>query len=113
MRQIHRDIRVNSDPYEILGSDRFLHEWGLCVAPDFRRLGIATNILNSLAIVGKAYGLKGTLIMFTRTESQKVADKCGFKVYNEIEYAEYKDDAGNVLFPVQGTKSLKFMGKVF
>lgn len=107
------DIRRNHNPFEILGSDLYLHEWGICVAPEYRRLGIALNILHTLTKIGEAYGLKGTMIMFTRTESQKLAEKAGFKLYNEIVYSEYTDDEGNVIFPVEGTKSLKFMGKLF
>lgn len=113
MRKIYLDIRKDYDPFEVFGCDRYLHEWGICVAPEFRRLGIAVNIFNSLTKIGQAYGLKGTMIMFTRTESQLVAEKSGFKLYNEIVYSEYKDEEGNVIFPVEGTKSLKFMGKLF
>lgn len=112
-KKILLDIRRDFNPFEILGSDYYLQEFGLCVAPEYRRLGIALNILNTLTKIGRAYDLKGTMILFTKNESQKLAEKSGFKLYNEIVYSEYKDKEGNVIFPVEGPKSMKFMGKLF
>lgn len=113
MRKIYMDIQKNHNPFEVLDCDRYLQEWGICVAPKFRRLGIATNILNTLTKIGQAYGLKGTMILFAGIKSQLVAEKSGFKLYNEIVLSDYKDEEGNVLFPVESTESVKFMGKLF
>ncbi|XP_065202226.1 uncharacterized protein LOC135832720 [Planococcus citri] len=110
MSKIYEDIRINTDPFEILGTDKYVHDWGLLVIPQYRGLDIGYNILLSLEKLAKAFDIKGSMIMFTRIQSQILAQRAGFKLYNEIIYDEYKDDQGQVIFPVQGTKSLKFMG---
>lgn len=112
-KKIYRDIRKNNDPFEILKTDIYLHEWGLCVAPEFRGLNVGLNILASLKNIAKTFDLPGSFIMFTRIQSQILAEKVDFKLYNEIVYSEYKDENGEVIFPVVGTRSLKFMGIMY
>lgn len=110
MKKIYNDIRINAEPFEILATDTYLHDWGLCVKPEYRGLNIGYNILLSLEKLAKGFGITGSMIMFTRIQSQILAERAGFKLYNEIVYDEYKNEDGQVIFPVVGTKSLKFMG---
>lgn len=110
MSKIYKDIRINTDPFEKLSLDAYIHDWGLVVKPEFRGMDIGYNILLSLEKLAKAFDIKGSMIMFTRIHSQVLAQRAGFKLYNEIVYSEYKDEQGQVVFPVEGTKSLKFMG---
>lgn len=110
MKKIYYDIRKNIDIFEILHSDKYLHEWGLCVIPEFRGLDVGYNILLSLEKICRTFGIDGSMIMFTCIQSQTLATRVGFKLYNEIVYDEYKDENGQVVFPVEGTKTLKLMG---
>lgn len=110
MKKIYYDIRKNCNPFDVLNTDKYLHEWGLCVVPEFRGFNVGFNILLSLRHIAQAFYLTGGFIMFTRIESQILATRVGFRTYVEIEYNEYKDEHGEVVFPVVGTRSLKFMG---
>ncbi len=110
-KKIYEDIRAKFDPFEIFKTDTYLHEWGICVTPEYRGLNIGLSILNSLEFIAKAFNLSGTMIMFTSNYSQNIAERAGFKLYNEIVYKDYKDENDDIIFPVQETRSLKFMGK--
>lgn len=110
MKKIYKDIRIDADPFEKLGTDTYLHDWGLCVKPEYRGLNIGFNILLSLEKIAKAFGIAGSMQMFTRIQSQILAERVGFTLYKEIVYNDYKDENGEVIFPVEGNKSVKMMG---
>ncbi|XP_065202209.1 uncharacterized protein LOC135832706 [Planococcus citri] len=110
VKRIANDLMNAADPYEILGTDRLLRGFGLCVKPDYRGMDIGYNLLLCLEKLAKAYDVKGCMNMYSRIQSQVLAERVGFKVYNEVFYEDYKDEKGNALFPIKHTKSFKLMG---
>lgn len=59
--------------------DRFLSAWGLSVHPDFRGLGIATEILRVRVPVCQAFGVRLSATVFSHPGSQVPAAKVGFR----------------------------------
>lgn len=82
----------------------------MCVKPDYRGMDIGYNILFSLENLARAYGVTGCMNMYSRIQSQVLAERVGFKVYNEVFYQDYKDEKGDPMFPIKHTKSFKLMG---
>ncbi|XP_065202212.1 uncharacterized protein LOC135832707 isoform X2 [Planococcus citri] len=110
LEKMNEDLYANHDQFEILGTDRVLKGFGLCVRPDYWGMNIGYNIVLCLEKVAKAYDLKGFMALYTSIHSQAIAANAGFKVYNEIFYDDYKDEKGNAMFPIELTKSAKLMG---
>ncbi|XP_065222901.1 uncharacterized protein LOC135847354 [Planococcus citri] len=110
LEKIFRDLYHNRDPFEILETDVFLKGLGLCVKPDYQGIGIGYNLLLCLEKLANAYDVKGCMTTFTRIESQILAERVGFKMYNEISYSDYKDEEGRRIFSIEHTKSFKMMG---
>lgn len=99
--------------FEALDSNTHFQDWGLCTSPEFRGIGISSAILRTLTSMGQTFKLKGIFIFFTRTSSQKMAEKAGFKVFGEIAYNDFKNEKGQMIIPVTCTEKLKFMVKIF
>lgn len=59
--------------------DRFLSAWGLSVHPDYRGLGISTEILRVRALVCRAFGVRLSATVFSHPGSQVPAAKVGFQ----------------------------------
>lgn len=113
MWQLFDKIEETCNPFEVLNSNTYLQDWGLCTSSEFRGMGISSTILRTLTCMGQRFKLKGSLIHFTRTCTQKMAEKAGFKCFREFAYNDYKNEKGEVILPVVGADTLKFMAKIF
>ncbi|KAL6954427.1 hypothetical protein U1Q18_051793 [Sarracenia purpurea var. burkii] len=107
--QLMDDIQKNHDLFTIFGTDLLVEDIGLCVKPEYSGLNIGYNIVATIEKLARAFDIKACVIVCNSIESQVICEKLGYKLFNEIVYNEYKDDEGRVVFPVQGTKSLKLL----
>lgn len=105
--------RVDLNVFEILQADEHLNDWGVCVAPEYRGFDIGYQLISTLPQLASTIGVYGAMMLYTSKYSQSIADRCGFKVYKEIVYDEYRDWEDKVIFPVKDTKSVKLMGIKF
>jgi GNAT superfamily N-acetyltransferase len=75
---VYLHVSHQFDPFQFYQVDVFLSAVGLTVHPDFRRRGIAVEILKARLPLCKAFGIKVTSTMFTAIGSQISATKAGF-----------------------------------
>lgn len=87
--------------------DRYITAYGLCVNPEYRGRGIATEILKSRAKILKAFNLTITATVFTGIGSQTAAKKAGYEEVYEISYADLEKILERFDFSKSLTKTLK------
>lgn len=97
------------DLFKKFGCDRYLFEYGLCVKPEYRGRGIATEILKARVPQMKLLGIKVSLTAFSAIESQAAAENAGFKVIHEVTYTELKKSHPRYDLSKSNAKSLKYM----
>lgn len=107
------DLEKDCDPFQIFGSNVHLREWGMAVSSEFRGYEVGHNIGVSVCRMATALRIPGMLVMPTRIETQIFAERFGFQTFNEIVYDDYRDDDGNVIFPITDAKSFKLMGRKY
>ena len=93
-------------------ADKILIAYGLSVSKQYRKKGIATEILRSRIPLCKALNIPLTSTVFTALGSQKPAEKIGFKVDYEITYKELGRLYEAFDFEDLGTSTLKVMSLV-
>jgi GNAT superfamily N-acetyltransferase len=64
--------------YEDYNVDQYLTAYGLCINPEYRGRGIATEMLKAQVTILKAFSLTVTSTPFTAIGSQIAAKKAGF-----------------------------------
>ncbi|XP_065202220.1 uncharacterized protein LOC135832711 [Planococcus citri] len=111
--KLFEELEKNYNPFEIFSTDEVFRECGLCVKPMYEGLSIGYNMLLAVEKLATAFQIKASVITGISIQSQVIADKLGYKTWNEIVYNEFKDDQGRVIFPVDGTKSIKLMAIEF
>lgn len=82
------------DVYKNYKVDRYLTAYGLCVNPEYRGRGIATEMLKARMPFMKLFGLTVTVTSFTGIGSQTAAKKAGYQDVYVVLYKEIE-----VLFP--------------
>jgi GNAT superfamily N-acetyltransferase len=86
---------------------QYLTAFGLCVNPEYRGRGIATEMLKARAPILRALGLKVTSTAFTGIGSQTAAKKAGYKEVYVIDYAEIAKKFERFDFSKSVTKQFK------
>lgn len=112
-KAVHEFALINFnlfDRYKTANS--ILIAYGLSVSKDYRRRGIATEILRARIPLCKALEIPVTSTVFTAIGSQKPAQKIGFQVDFEINYDELSKFHDEFNFNDLGTSSLKIMSLV-
>lgn len=89
--------------------DRYLSAYGLCVDPDYRGRGIATEMLKARKPFMQAFGLKVTSNSYTGIGSQIAAKKAGYQDAYEIAYSELQRLFARFDFTNSATKTFKTM----
>ncbi|XKL66982.1 hypothetical protein PGB90_010402 [Kerria lacca] len=105
-------VEENVDIYQEIASDRYF-DFMIAIGSKYRGLNLCFHLLECLPKIGKSFGISGAMSVFTNFRSQKAAKKAGFILYNEIQYKDYKDENGKVIFPITETKSIQCMIKKF
>lgn len=76
------------DVYATYNVDQYLTAYGLCVNPEYRGRGIATEMLRARAPILEALGLKVTSTAFTGIGSQIAAKKAGYEEVFVISFSD-------------------------
>ena len=112
-KAVHEFALVNFNLFERYKfASSILIAYGLSVSKDYRRRGIATEILRARIPLCRALQIPVTSTVFTAIGSQKPAEKIGFKVDFEIEYKDLADFHDEFIFENLETSSLKIMSLV-
>lgn len=94
------------------GVDKILIAYGLSVSSDYRRRGIATELLRARIPLCKAMKIPLTSTVFTAIGSQKPAISIGFQVDFETSYEELERHHDDFNLTNLETSSLKLMSLV-
>lgn len=97
------------DVYSTFNVDKYLTAYGLCVNPEYRNRGIATEILKSRVPILKALDMKVTSTAFTGIGSQIAAKKAGYVDAYVISYSELEKKFPSFDFSGSVTKDFKTM----
>lgn len=111
--KFENDLENNHNPFEILAADKLIRDFGICVKSEYRCLDIGYHLAASIEEFSRHFGIGGMVVMCSSVQSQTIAEKLGFKLLNEIVYNEYKDDQGQVIFPIERPKSFKLFMKKY
>ncbi|KAI8428996.1 hypothetical protein MSG28_007585 [Choristoneura fumiferana] len=95
--------------YDKYGVGEYLMGTGLSVAPEYRRLGIATKLLMARIKLAKSLGIRATGGIFTSAAAQQVAEKAGMECLYSIPYIKFGKRC-NIQFN-DNTENLKIFGK--
>ncbi|XP_069690259.1 arylalkylamine N-acetyltransferase-like 2 isoform X2 [Periplaneta americana] len=99
--------------FERYGVDYYLCALGLSVAREYRGQGLGFELLKARFDLGRAMGLPLTVTLFSPASTQWMGAQLGMKTVVEIDYEDYKDDEGHVVFSGIENKSMKLMaGKI-
>lgn len=72
--------------FEVYNTDQYLSAYGLCVNPEYRGRGIATEMLKARVPIMRALGLPVTSTAFTSIGSQIAAKHAGYQEDYVISY---------------------------
>lgn len=97
------------DVYAAYDVDKYLSAYGLCINPEYRGRGIATEMLKARRPILKALGLKVTSTAFTGIGSQTAAKKAGYEDGYVISFSEIEKIFPNFDFSKSITKDFKTM----
>jgi GNAT superfamily N-acetyltransferase len=89
--------------------DKYLTGYGLCVNPEYRGRGIATQILKARVPILKALDLRVTATAFTGIGSQTAAKKAGYVDDYVISYTDLEKAVPGFDFSKSFTKTFKTM----
>lgn len=95
--------------FEAYETDQYLTAYGLCVNPEFRGRGIATEMLKARVAIMKALGLKVTSTAFTSIGSQIAAKHAGYQEDYVISYDDIAKIFTRFDFSQSVTKFFKVM----
>jgi RimJ/RimL family protein N-acetyltransferase len=91
-RDIHEKIkfvRESCDIFQLHNVEYFLSGTGLAIHPDYRKHGIATEMLKSRQNIMDFFHLKLSSTRFSSIGSQKAALRCGFKEDHTIRFVNF------------------------
>ncbi|XP_063361301.1 uncharacterized protein LOC134650272 [Cydia amplana] len=75
--------------YDKYGVGEYLMGVGLSVAPEYRRLGIATELLTARIALSKSLGFRATGGIFTSEHGQLAAEKASYECLYTIPYKKF------------------------
>lgn len=102
------------DIFEHYPVDQYLDAFGLGVISEYRRKGIAVELLKARIPLMKALGLSLTATAFSTISSQKAASKAGFIEVFAISYEELQMKFPHYDFSeATGTHSKTFVLQIF
>ncbi|KAF6213286.1 hypothetical protein GE061_011004 [Apolygus lucorum] len=93
-----KDFLRAVDAKKPMDCEGLLDMYMLAVDPDFRRQGMAKALGQAAVLYAKKAGFRGMKITASSQYTTNVANSLGFRVFNSVAYADYKDDAGRVVF---------------
>lgn len=109
MTTIRSTTLCKFNAFDIYKVDHVLSDYGLSVHIDYRRRGIATEMLTALKSVMKVHRLTVTSMLFTTTGSQKAAVKVGFEEDFSVKFSTIQEQFPCYDFSTAGVESAKLM----
>ncbi|XP_061728797.1 uncharacterized protein LOC133533770 isoform X2 [Cydia pomonella] len=91
--------------YDKYGVGEYLMGAGLSVAPEYRRLGIATKLLTARIALSKSLGFRATGGIFTSEHGQQAAEKANYECLYTVPYKKFGKRC-NIIFN-SSTQDLK------
>lgn len=91
VREIFKAVDYSSNLFDVFKNfevSEYLYAYGLCVNPEYRGRGIATEVLKARTPILKALGLTLTSTAFTGAGSQIAASRAGYTETFSITYEE-------------------------
>lgn len=70
--------------------NKFVYAYGLCVKPEYRRCGIATEILKARGPLMRAIDAQLTTTVFSTVGAQKAAKAAGYEENYSIDYESFE-----------------------
>jgi len=113
--QITNHIKTVKKRYveQLVGNEYYLASKMLFVLKDYRKHGLALQLLELRNYVGKKYNLKYTISVFTSSTSQKLAENVGFERKYIHNFNDALDNKKNYLFPLLKDKIVMCMIKYY
>lgn len=105
----YRHLSKQFDAYTTFRVDKYLSAFGLCVIPEYRGRGIATEMLRARLPMIKALGIKVTSNTFSAIGSQIAAKKAGYEEAYVISYHDLEKALPDFDFSKSATKYFKTM----
>lgn len=84
----HNFVWAQRDTNYMYGTDKYLTDYGLVIAREYRQRGIAGEFLKARISLTKLLGVEITASLFTAVASQKAAEKAGYKIAYQMEFKE-------------------------
>ena len=93
--------------------DNYFDDYGLCVVPEFRHMGVAQNMLIASVAYRTAFKIRGEFITMVNPTLRPVAKRLGFQTFREVRIKDLKDQNGNRLIPDSDLESIYLDGRKF
>lgn len=84
----HNYVWLQRDTNSKYGTDKYLTDYGLVIAREYRQRGIAGEFLKARVALTKLLGVDVTSSLFTAAASQKAAEKVGYTVGYQLDFKE-------------------------
>lgn len=105
------ELTSKSNLQQLFGDQNYLASDGLYIYPEYRRFGLAKQLIRLRHDIGKKYNIMYTKTFFTSNVSQALAESEGFETVLNYDYKYAVDHEQNVLFPSLEGKYIKCMIK--
>jgi|UniRef100_A0A2S2PVE1 GNAT superfamily N-acetyltransferase len=105
------ELTSKSNLQELFGDQNYIASDGLYIYPEYRKLGLAKQLLKLRHDIGKKYNIMYTKTFFTSNISQTLAESEGFETVLNYDYKDAVDHEQNILFPSLEGKYIKCMIK--
>ena len=79
--------------------DQYLDLFAVGVHENYRRMGIASTLVEKSLEAGKANHCQAAIIIATNPHTNGIAKKFQFTPYKSVKWSDYKDDNGEKWFP--------------
>ena len=109
MRQTFTYINKFFDVFDHYNIIYYLYAQGLAVKPNYRGLGIATELLKARVPLMKALDITVTASLFTTIQSQKAAEKIGFQEEFSISYEILQQNFPKFDFSIANAANCKML----
>jgi GNAT superfamily N-acetyltransferase len=101
------------DAFKHFQVDKLMFALGLIVLPEYRRRGIAYQLMRAREEIGKAIGIRVSSNVFTSLGAQRAAEKAGYEDYFSIKFSDLEKLNEDSKMPGIEEKYLKIMSKKF
>lgn len=96
-----------------LDCDLYYDDFGLCVRPEFRGLGVAENLLYASREYAVEFEIRGEFVTIVNRSLRRVSQRFGFRTFREVAIKDIKDKHGNALISADNTGSIYLGGCQF